>query len=727
MESLQHMSAHDDEGPQTPADPWSPAAFGQVYQQSPKKGYIRPETSLGIAGRNEYEDEDDENGIPVYPQPHQRPMSTVRMDNDQIENAIRRFQQPSQKSILSDDYDLAPAPPPKNYASRPKSSLDGTLRKRRSQYDLHADSPSPSLSRMPRPRPLGRESTIKSNATSNNSSSSNATTSTAATTVSIMSGMSAGGFSATSAGELDRSRRAKSALGTRSNILSPTFGRPAGFSVRQETPQGSSTGSGSGSWSQSRPRALHKRGQTWGTSEIDSTDVLGGLSAPKPKKKGFFKKLLIGAKTSAASARGVAQGANEQYMSYTQKSIPDGVTAIAGGRAAVQEAGADWVQVRRDVNRANTLSKNERLERQERQQMMDQLVLRPVDALDEDVDGDEAADGGIVEDPQEFEAPSLSLVDKAARFVNNIQPFTTPESLAVNHVCRPYRSDVQRLRAIFTWISEKMAWEHPSGPNGETGASGVDTRRVLTQKRGSPEEIAVVVQRMVEAVGIPCELVRGYLKAPGENLDVEAVPRPNHFWNAVPIDGEWRFLDCSLASPTHPRRVMYSSAPANSAEVFYFLTKPSHLCWTHAPLQLEQQHMVPPLPMPILLALPCACPPFFRHGLQMINYDTSLTRIENLEVVQIEFSVPIDVECVAEVETNGFAIDQDGDVFETGEVVKKRALAQVAWEGGMKTYRVKGVLPGDEGEGVLKIYAGKRGLMVCPHPIFVSHTAQHKN
>jgi transglutaminase/protease-like cytokinesis protein 3 len=96
----------------------------------------------------------------------------------------------------------------------------------------------------------------------------------------------------------------------------------------------------------------------------------------------------------------------------------------------------------------------------------------------------------------------------------------------------------------------------------------------------------------------------------------------------------------------------------------------------------------------------------------MINFDTSLTRIEGLEVAQVEFSVPADVECFADVEVRGFAVDQDGDVYDTGEVVKKRALCQVAWEKGIKTYRVKAVLPGDEGQGVLKIYAGKRGLIV---------------
>ena len=96
----------------------------------------------------------------------------------------------------------------------------------------------------------------------------------------------------------------------------------------------------------------------------------------------------------------------------------------------------------------------------------------------------------------------------------------------------------------------------------------------------------------------------------------------------------------------------------------------------------------------------------------MFEYDTSLLKLEDLEMAQIDFVVPPDVECVAEVETRSFARDADGDYFESGETVKKRTLAQAEWIGGQKLYRVKALLPGDEGQGVLKVYAGKRGLMV---------------
>lgn len=363
------------------------------------------------------------------------------------------------------------------------------------------------------------------------------------------------------------------------------------------------------------------------------------------------------------------------------------------------------MQVRRDVNRSNSLSKNERNERAERCQMLEIPALNPIEELLDLAEGDEGLDGLPIAEPNDFNPNSLMLVDKNTRFISSIPPMATAVALAQSYLCRPYRSDVQRLRAIFTWVAERITWE-------EDFEGEVDTRRVIQTKRGCNQEIAVLVRDLCAAVGLHAEVVRGYLKAPGEVLDFETIAHPNHWWNAVIVDGEWRIMDCSLAGPTNPKRSMYSSANGNVAENWWFLTRPMEVCYTHVPLLPEQQHIVPPMPHEVLMALPCACPPYFRHQVELTDFDTSLLHLENLEMCQIKLYVPEDVECVAEVEARAFARDIDGDLFESGDVVKKAAFAQAEWVGGRKRFTVKALLPGDEGHGVLKIYAGKRGLMV---------------
>ncbi|MCJ1385422.1 cytokinesis protein 3 [Xylographa soralifera] len=733
MSSLHDMALRRDapspspEQRSPPLDPWSPEAFEELRTKSRAQTYMRPQSHLGINASQTYDQDYSE-----FDGSWQRSRFVERMGvSSQLGNYVSRMEDQLQNMHNGSDscQDQAnlqndmrpPAPPPKHspYQPRPSSSMcsqgpvpfvEHKLRNRKSAYELGREA-------------IGRTFTTKSSATNDSSgttsTTTNSTTSTQLTSQSIMSGQSAGGFSATSAGSLARRkgwgsiRRPMSMAGPRKDEL---LSLPSAMSASR--PQTPLTNISFHLSHNSRPASALPH--EWAGSVTDSGGPLGGLTQPKPKKSGFLRKLVDSARTGAASARGsIAGGQTEAFRSPVKAMMSNGVTSIAGGSAA-HDMGLgggptnDWVQVRRDVNRSNSLSLNERIERSERCQMMDYPAIASVDVLLEAAEGDEGIDGTAIAEPTNFQSANLQLVDKSARFVSSLPPMTNPTSLAQGYVCRPYRSDVQRLRAIFIWVSEKLAWE-------EDFEGEADSRRVIQARRGCAKEVAVLTMEMCLAMGIHAEVICGFLKRPDEIPELNSTLRPNHWWNSILVDGEWRMMDCSLASPTNPKRSLYSSTPSQAAESWWFLTRPLEFCYTHIPQLPEQQHICPPISSEILLALPCACPPYFRNGLNMYNYDTSLLRIEDLELTQIQFIVPADVECFAEVEAHAYARDADGDLFESGDVTIKGALAQAEWIGGVKRYTVKALLPSDEGQGVLKVYAGNRGLMHSirdnPHPL----------
>ncbi|THV97182.1 hypothetical protein D6C99_08611 [Aureobasidium pullulans] len=737
-------------GPESPNGIWSPDAFDLIRSRSAHQA--RAKSAMDMyrreASPNRLDDvQEDHDSIPSLPPSRDGPPALDEYVS-RMETRLRRTK--------SSGSELQTAGGAVQYDNRPTTSSSqgstGSVRfstqvpsPRKSVYDLAS-----------RPQQLRRTQTSKTSSSSGtNSTSTASTTSTQITSTSIMSGHSAGAFSATSAGSFARrkwgltgsvkGRRPLSALSSRSyGDLRGEFGkeeRPK--TAMQSRPQSPETGISFHSSHATQPAPTPVA--DWTTNPFETAGVLGGLSAPKAKKSGFFRKMIdtakTTAKTGAANARSsIASGRPPSRAGSPRKNtIPDGVNSISGGTPTSPSAltstahrdmglggGDGWMQVRRDVNRSNSLSRNERVERIERCEMMDVLVLNPVEELLERTEGDEGLDGLAITEPTDFVAPSLGLVDKGTRFISALPQMVTPTSLAQSYLCRPYRSDVQRLRAIFTWVAERITWE-------EDFEGQIDTRRVLQTKRGCSEEIAVLVRDLCSAVGLHAEVVRGYLKGPGERLDLETIARANHFWNAVIIDGEWRIMDCSLANPTNPKRNMYSSANNTVADHWFFLTRPMEICYTHIPLLPEQQHIVPPVPHEVLISLPCACPPYFRHHVELANYDTSVAYLENLEMAHIQLTVPEDVEIVAEVEARAFARDMDGDLFESGDVTRKIALAQPTWIGGRKSYVVKALLPGDEGEGVLKVYAGKRGLMHSikdnPHALALAisllHTGQN--
>lgn len=701
-------------------NPWSPDAYDSLREPRGPQSAGRPVTSTGFDGDHSYEyDQSQPHGDSIYAdEPCANGPPQLNNYVQRMESRLRQLQEqnrrPSEAAVAFREDEGPPPPPPKHLSYRGRhNSTPAQYPKPRdpsSGHDLGGETPN-------------RTWTNKSSATNSSSgvqsNSTNMTASTDRTTQSVMSGASAGEFSATSAGSFARRDTIKN---RRPNTAMDTFDSK-GFSdmssiSRSDSPvTGISYHSSHNSSRQGASSAI-----PWSNpNNGESGGVFGGLSTPKAKKHGFFKKIFESAKTGAANARSsIAVTQNGGAYSPTRGRPMSPIRSPYASKDADRTLGSsgsamDWVQVRRDVNRASSPSRNERVERAERCQMMDHAVIYAVEELHETAEGDESIDGLPISEPTNFNTFNLNLVDKSARFVGNLPPMTNPTSLAQGYVCRPYKSDVQRLRAIFTWVSEKIAWDDP------VDEIEMDMKRVLQTKRASPQEVACLVKEMCAAVGLHAEAVQGFLKTPGELAEVESVFRPNHWWNVVLVDGEWRVMDCSLASPTNPRRSQFASSNSTAAEGWYFLVRPLEICYTHIPLSPEEQHICPPVSPDVLLALPAACPPYFKLNMQFPDYDTSLFRIDGLEVMQIRLLVPPEVECAAEVEAPAFACDADGDFFESGDVVRKRALVQPDWVHGQKRFTIKAVLPGDEGQGTLKVYAGMKGLMHSsrdiPHPL----------
>ncbi|KAK5193982.1 hypothetical protein LTR92_006322 [Exophiala xenobiotica] len=734
--TLVRQDSHHEQGKEF--NPWSPEAFDD-FRRPNGRPEPRPSTSLGLgAGGSNYSE-----GRINYSSRHNSPDrfhdAPPRLENyvQRMESRLRRMQQAREGSNPDDAMGSdPPEPPPKNspWASRPVSSMADrkrSVRTRKSAYELGGDG-------------LARTYTTKTNSTNSSSGvqsvATNSSHQSSMTSQSLMSGYSAGAFSATSAGSLARKRmgsirdrvaRPMTSAGMRNDRWEQTDLRPT-------TP---TTGVSFHSNHDSRQGAKSAVG--WEDADRSTTGGLGGFMTPKAKKPGFFKKLMDSAKTGAASARSTISVS----QTGSNAGSPTKMTGIAGGTAfnapiqstnggaygrdaaremgLVSGASGAYILTRRDINRSNTPGPSERQERADRCHMLDQPVICPVEEMFGTFQGDEDAGGRPVYEPFQLSNPSFSQVDKAARFVTSLPSSITAASLATGFICRPYRSGVQRLRAIFIWCAERVSWEEDHDIDGYNYNAHIDTRRVIQSRRGSSQEVSALIVEMCSAIGIHAEVVQGYLKTPGEDLDLDALSRPNHFWNAVLVDNEWRMMDASLASPTNPKRILYSTIGTNIAEAWYFLAKPSEISWTHVPVEDAQQHMIPSIGPDVLLSLPGTCPPFFRQALSMHAYDTSVIRMEGLEMCTLSINVPPDVEIVAEVEARKYLRDQDGDVYEdTDNITKKRALAQPSWyrtvpntEICQKRYVVKAILPGDEGVAVLKVYAGKKGLMLSSRDI----------
>jgi transglutaminase/protease-like cytokinesis protein 3 len=82
----------------------------------------------------------------------------------------------------------------------------------------------------------------------------------------------------------------------------------------------------------------------------------------------------------------------------------------------------------------------------------------------------------------------------------------------------------------------------------------------------------------------------------------------------VKIDGTYRLIDCYLASPFLPSNKGY-------IESHWFLARPLTMIYTHFPASIQDQFLDPPVTSALFFALPHVRTPFFKHHLQVLDYE----------------------------------------------------------------------------------------------------------
>lgn len=161
---------------------------------------------------------------------------------------------------------------------------------------------------------------------------------------------------------------------------------------------------------------------------------------------------------------------------------------------------------------------------------------------------------------------SISEADLHARSLK--KKFHNIPDLA-NALTSRYSSDEMKVRSIFIWITDNIAYDCPAyhsnnaqkiQMNYRTAAELEKKRqeyyyryavKVLRSKKGICEGYAVLFQELCKASGIPCEIVIG--KA---STNVHSIKKVNlnknfatdHAWNKVKLGNTWYQLDATWAS-----------------------------------------------------------------------------------------------------------------------------------------------------------------------------------
>ncbi|XP_060588207.1 hillarin-like isoform X2 [Ruditapes philippinarum] len=205
--------------------------------------------------------------------------------------------------------------------------------------------------------------------------------------------------------------------------------------------------------------------------------------------------------------------------------------------------------------------------------------------------------------------------DKAIRI-----PLTTlskPIDVLVEYLIEGYDDDLSKVRVLFRWLTNQPinrmhVLEHE--PKDKNSALH-HLWRLKTQKQRYSKIFSVLCRY----AGLYCVIVHGAVK--GETYEIgEKIDMGKHYgeWNAVCIDGEWRFIDalwgaCDIRDPGDGRGRF-------KCDERFFFTDPKELIFTHFAETPQWQLLDSPRHIESFEETVCLKNRFFELGMQVLSH-----------------------------------------------------------------------------------------------------------
>ncbi|KAL3887105.1 hypothetical protein ACJMK2_027061 [Sinanodonta woodiana] len=290
---------------------------------------------------------------------------------------------------------------------------------------------------------------------------------------------------------------------------------------------------------------------------------------------------------------------------------------------------------------------------------------------------------------------------------------TAPSSLRssvselAKYLVEPAKNDLERVRAFYRWITDNIRYDtegHFSGiPN------SCDPNEVLKTGKSVGLGYADLFSSFCRIVNVPVKTIIGHAK--GYNHDPETAitlsTKPNHAWNVVLLDGDWRFIECMWGSG-HLKGQTFNKQFTE----FYFLTDPEHFISEHYP---STQHKDGQDSKWQLLDKPISVNEFVKH------VKLSSTALE-FEVIPISHK-----SAVLELKSDETITIQDGQgnmenwlinfSLSNGTDMSQYAMSYIS---NMTTLKIN-VRPPNAEKYILKIFAKPRGKQTVSHNLVIKY------
>ncbi|MBT5876191.1 MAG: hypothetical protein HOH43_22375 [Candidatus Latescibacteria bacterium] len=229
------------------------------------------------------------------------------------------------------------------------------------------------------------------------------------------------------------------------------------------------------------------------------------------------------------------------------------------------------------------------------------------------------------------------------------------------YLIRPARTDDERIRAIYRWVTHNIAYD--AGRLAGGVIFNVRAPEVLKHRQALCGGYASLIEAMASAAGIETEVVIGHSRGYDYAGQFPEGQEILHAWNAVKINGQWMLLDATWGSGYLDESGVFVRA----FREHYFLTPPEQFLYDHWPRESTWQIVDFPISRKEYNRRVRLAPAFFDYGLQVGSHARSIVQVD--KITEITIFSPGGVDLASQLLKNGqpkdetFTFDQRDDQY----------------------------------------------------------------
>ncbi|MBI4428642.1 MAG: hypothetical protein HY562_05950 [Ignavibacteriales bacterium] len=222
------------------------------------------------------------------------------------------------------------------------------------------------------------------------------------------------------------------------------------------------------------------------------------------------------------------------------------------------------------------------------------------------------------------------------------------------YLVEPAKNDKQRIRAIFRWVTQNIAYDTKAFFSRDLSSSSAGN--ALKERKAVCDGYAGLFEQIAKAARLEVVKIAGFAKGHRFEAGGSIGGRPNHAWNAVKIDGRWQLLDCTWGAGYVDEQKQY----VRFFQEHYFLTPPEEFIYDHFPTDEKWQLLEKPVTREQYENLVFLRPPFFWSGLKLKSHTSAI--ISARKELTVRLDAAPDALVLASLEQGGKRFD-DTRVF----------------------------------------------------------------